>query len=214
MVSAESGGRLITWEVSTYKLIYLVSETDGEIHHLIVHSNNRQFIVFSRAPTSSQTTCTCRLFATDEILFQFTYKAPDGPIFYKDGILTMDESVLVVAAMGESNVSSNELDQKAATEYFLKLFDSQNGMHLYDIALRYSNFRPFSSMVRLQADYAHQHFVAVIDDDKGNILDVHKRSGEFIHNIGLTNAWPAAACKQPAFVQRCLKSLLRLMNQN
>jgi hypothetical protein len=183
MVSAESGGRLITWEVSTGKLIYLVSQDEGEIQHIFAHSNNKQFFVLSKPLTSCMTTCTCRSFSVDEILYHFTYKAPDGPTFYKDGILTMDESVLVVAAAAECSSSSNELDQKAATEYYLQLFNSENGMHLNDIALRYNSFRPFSNIVHLKADYSHQQFVAVIDDEKGNIIDVNKRSGKFLKHL-------------------------------
>jgi hypothetical protein len=183
MVSAESGGRLITWEVSTSKLIYLVSQAEGEIQQIFAHSNNKQFFVFSRPLTGCITTCTCRLFSSDDILYQFTYRAPDGPTFYKDGILTMDESVLVVAAVADGSSSSNDLDQTAATEYYLQLFNSQNGLHLNDITLRYNSFRPFNNIVHLKADSSHQQFVALIDDEKGNIIDVNRRSGESVQSF-------------------------------
>jgi len=179
MVSAESGGRLSTWEVASVKLIYSVlQQPNGEILQVILLSNNKQFIVLSRAATSSTTTCTGRLLSSDDVVYQFEYKAPLGALFCKVGVLTKDEKNLVVAAMDAESATPIDSDQKPGTEYRLQLFNAYSGLHQCDITLRYSNFRPFSRLVALRADFDNQQFIAVIDDYKGNILDVNKRTGD------------------------------------
>src|SRR5258706_608858 len=101
MVSCETGGRLSTCDVKTGKLLYTnTQQGDDEIQHFILHSNSQQVIVFSRPPKRCTTTCTCRSIESEEdVLYQFQYETLGGATCFKDGILTNDETGLIVASV-------------------------------------------------------------------------------------------------------------------
>ena len=171
MVSSESGGRLSTWHVATAKLLHTVSHQDHEVHQIIIDANCMQYLTLSRSSTSNKTTCTRRLISSNDIVYQFSYEAPDGMAFYKDAVLTKDEATLVVTA------SFNDVVHTQTGDYRLKLYNLRTGAHQHDVLLRYANFRPFSSLVTLNSNSSLRQLIGVIDDEKGTILDVRKRSG-------------------------------------
>lgn len=106
--------------------------------------------------------------------------------------MTYDESCVVVAVVQTatnddlSGASSSGGVSVSGTDWKLEVYDSETGKCRHDVSLRNAtsagsgNGRcPFNRMVALKSQHENfqQQLIAVIDNDRGSIMDVRRRPG-------------------------------------
>lgn len=100
------------------------------------------------------------------------FKVPGGDIVYefeleghkkfKSAALTCDGLTLILPTVNKANESN-----------ILSIYHAKTGTHLNKISLKYSNYQEFHSLVSMPTE---PHQVGIIDNDKGVIFDIRKKS--------------------------------------
>ncbi|CAG5115605.1 unnamed protein product [Candidula unifasciata] len=152
VISAESP-KLLVWLVSKSTP---VSETSvGDIQHIIMCENDTKAIVNTlMSIDKAQCMCVTIPGCHVEYVFEYAIKKYRQPVLTKEGFFlavpTHDKSGDVVG-----------------------VYHGRTGVRLYSLQLKYHNYTDYSHLVAMPHD---SNLIAVIDGDKGNILDLRKKA--------------------------------------
>ncbi len=172
LVSAESGNVLI-WDVDRESV--LKQDRQRDVQQLLLTDEDKKCIAISKAGLN-QYTCVCRSIPEGEIVYQFEYNAK----VFRNAVVTADGLFLVVSAIGSKKDAE-----------LLKLFHAKTGTHVYDMTPKYHNYKNFSQIIAMPNEPNH---VALIDDEKGNIWDIKKKS--FVRSVNRWNGVCSSNGKQ------------------
>ena len=155
IISAESGF-VLYWDLSKEKVIY--REEQKNILQVMLYENETKSAVVSRLGVAPNVKALCitRTFPEGEVgcNFEFAYKN------FKNIILSPDEKMFV--AYGSEKFKDT-----------LYAFDAETGENLHKFLVKYQNFKDVSKIVPIP-DKPGQ--VALIDQDKANLIDVAKKA--------------------------------------
>ena len=151
VVSSESG-HIFIWDVGRGKVLH--SDPQKDVQQMFLWSKDKKVTVFSKL-SALRAKCVTRSVPEGETLFTFEYNMRK----FRNAVLTCDNTALIVSAF-----------EKAAE--ILSVFNTKNGNKLYDVPLKYNEYLELTHLVAMPHD---PNQVAVIDQEKGNILDLKKK---------------------------------------
>lgn len=144
---------VVVWDVEKEKAIK--SEPQKDIQQLILCEDDSKFITVSKSALNKGT-CVCRTIPDGEEVFKFEYNLKT----FRAGVLTCDGLYIVLPGV-----------EKSADT--LKVFHARTGTHLFNVPLKFSSYKEINRLVAMPHD---PNQVAIIDSEKGNILDLKKKS--------------------------------------
>ncbi|XP_064648000.1 NACHT and WD repeat domain-containing protein 2-like [Lineus longissimus] len=154
VVSAESGNVLI-WDVEKEKMIKMDPQKD--VLMLLLTEEDQKYIAVSKAgPLKACVMCRSVPQGEQVYTYEYLYKGRfKSPVISKDGIY------LVVPA-----------NEKKGAD-ILSLYHAKTGTHMYNMSLKYANYLDYKFLVAMPDNANH---VAIIDEEKGNIWDIKKKT--------------------------------------
>ncbi|XP_071108697.1 NACHT and WD repeat domain-containing protein 2-like [Haliotis cracherodii] len=152
IISAESGS-LVFWDVEKEKAFKTVQL--GDVQMVQLNEEDTRVIAVAKS-AGGKGVCSCFSLPEAEEVYKFEYNVKK----YRQPVLTKDGLFLAVPASDKSG------DVVGA-------YHAKTGTHLYNLQLKYNNYIEYSHLVAMPHD---QNQIAVIDPDKGNILDLKKKT--------------------------------------
>ncbi|KAL8578633.1 hypothetical protein ACOMHN_007091 [Nucella lapillus] len=152
VLTAESSS-LLVWEMSKPSPVQQVSI--GDIQQILLTEEDTRVVVVSKGAMNKGSCCCLGLPDCQEV-YKFDYNFKN----FVPAVLTRDGHFLAVPASDKSGD-------------VLGVYHAKTGTLLYNLQLKYNNYRECRSVVAMQRD---PNQVAIIDDDKGNILDLKKKT--------------------------------------
>lgn len=152
VISAESP-KLLVWLMSKNTPVTDISV--GDIQHIIMCENDTKAIVNTRM-SIDKAQCMCLTIPGCHVEYVFEY----GIRKYRQPVLTKGGLYLAVPAFDKSGE-------------VIGVYHGRTGARLYSLQLKYNNYTEYSHLVAMPHD---SNLVAVIDGDKGNILDLKKKA--------------------------------------
>lgn len=159
VVAAESG-ELLYWDIRTKKVIF--KDRQEDIQQIFFYKNQTRCVVVSRSGSRGGFTAlvVSRSFPGGEIQWQFKY---EFAAFIK-----------VVMSSDEHNIISYDADKNKST---LNIFNMKTG-NLVNFTIKYPAFKEVLKLVALPDKPS---VVAMIDVDKGNLIDISQK--KFVKSI-------------------------------
>lgn len=152
VLSAESPS-LLVWEMG--KDMPVLSVSLGDIQQIMLNEDDTKAIVVSKLPGSKGKCCCLTMPSGTEVYkFEYSFKR------FVTATLTRDGLFLAVPACDKSGD-------------VLGVYHAKTGTLLYNLQLKYNNYREYTQVVAMPHD---PHQVALIDEEKGNILDLKKKT--------------------------------------
>lgn len=161
VISAESGNILL-WDVTKEKVIHQDAQKD--VQQILLTDNDAKYLTVSKV-AFNRCRCVCRELPSALQIYEFEYVMKK----YRDVVVTSDGLFLVVPTMDKSG------DR-------LGVYHTNTGTHMYDATPKFPRYRDFTRVVAMPKDPQQ---VALIDDEKGNVWDVKKKS--FVRSIARWN---------------------------
>ncbi|XP_050388645.1 NACHT and WD repeat domain-containing protein 2 [Patella vulgata] len=152
VISIESGNAVL-WELSQDTA--LTSLPIGDVQHILLYDGDSRVLALSKSPTGKGL-CVCFSIPDTEFIFKFEYNVKN----FRAPILTKDELNLAVPAMDKSGD-------------VIGVYHAKVGTLMYNLQLKYNNYKDYTHLVSLPHD---SQFIAVIDSEKANILDLKKKT--------------------------------------
>ncbi|KAL8615116.1 hypothetical protein ACOMHN_054485 [Nucella lapillus] len=144
---------LVVWEMR--KDTPLTQLSVGDIQQILLNEEDTKAIVVAKTSTNKGCCCCVTLPACKEVYkFEYHFKR------FVPVVLTHDGLFLAVPAADKSGD-------------VIGVFHAKTGTLLYNLQLKYANYRECHSVVAMQHD---PNQVAIIDEEKGNILDLKKKT--------------------------------------
>lgn len=162
VVSAESGNVLI-WCVQEAKVLH--SDAQRDVQQIILTDRDKRVIVFSKL-NSETAKCVCRAMPTGEVSYEFEFQFAGS---YKNAVITSDGAHLVVPCVDRKRTVPCDM---------LQVYHGRTGSAQYEIQHAYPDYKDFTHLVAMQKD---AHLIALIDEEKGNIIDLKKKS--FVRSV-------------------------------
>ncbi|XP_076470740.1 NACHT and WD repeat domain-containing protein 2-like [Babylonia areolata] len=157
VLTAESSN-LVVWEMSRTSPVKTVPL--GDIQQILLTDEDTRVLVIGKgaAPANNNNKgwCCCLTLPDCQELYRFDYNFAR----FVPAVLTRDGHFLAVPGADKSGD-------------VLGVYHAKSGSLLYNLQLKYNNYRECRSVVAMQRD---PNQVAIIDDDKGNILDLKKKT--------------------------------------
>ena len=152
VLTAESPS-LLVWEMSKDSPVQQVSL--GDIQQVMLNEEDTKAVVVSKS-ASNKGSCSCLSLPDCKEIYKFEYNFKR----FVPAVLTRDGLFLAVPASDKSGD-------------VIAVYHAKTGTLLYNLQLKYANYRECRSVVAMHND---PNQVAIIDDDKGNILDLKKKT--------------------------------------
>ena len=152
VVAAETAN-IVIWDVSKDVVIKTVVQKNTQ--KLIRNENDTRIIAIAKIE-AMKGGCTCFSLPEGEQIYKFEF----GLRVYKDGVVTSDGSYLAIPAMDKSGD-------------VIGVYQAKGGEHLYNLQLKYNTYKPMVKLIAMPND---SHQVALIDEEKGNVLDLKKKT--------------------------------------
>ena len=152
VISAESGNVML-WDVSKEKVIH--QDVQKDVQQLLLTDGDAKYLTVSKV-AFNRCRCVCRELPSALQIYEFEFLIKR----YRDLVVTSDGLFLVVLTTDKTG------DR-------ISVYHNNTGTHMYDAALKYARNRDVARIVAMPRD-AQQ--VALIDDEKGNVWDVKKKS--------------------------------------
>ncbi|KAJ8313494.1 hypothetical protein KUTeg_008055 [Tegillarca granosa] len=152
-VAAAETGNLLIWEVTQENPSKKIAHRD--IQMLILNEEDTRVIVLSKA-AFNKGHCEAYSFPEGESVYKFEYAMKK----YKDGIITSDGSFLAVPACDKSGD-------------IIGVYHAKSGTHLYNLQLKYNNYKELTNIRAMPHD---PNQIVVVDEEKGNVLDLKKKT--------------------------------------
>ena len=152
VITAESP-LLLVWDMGKANIVQQV--TVGDIQQVLLHEEDTQALVLAKVDNDKASCCCMALPACTEVYkFEYTLKR------FVAAVLTRGGHFLAVPGTDKSGD-------------VIGVHHAKTGTLLYKLQLKYPNYREYLSVVAMPHD---PNQVAVIDDEKGNILDLKKKT--------------------------------------
>ena len=152
VVAAETAN-IVIWDVSKDATVKSIPHRDTQ--RLIRNENDTRVIAVAKMGLS-RGCCGCYSLPEGEQVYKFEF----GLSIYKNGVVTCDGSYLAIPAVDKSGD-------------VIGVYHARSGTHLYNLQLKYSTYKPLIKLIAMPHD---PNQVALIDEDKGNILDLKKKT--------------------------------------
>ncbi|WAQ94112.1 NWD2-like protein, partial [Mya arenaria] len=152
-VCAAETANIVIWDVSKDAAIKTLPLRDTQ--KLIRNENDTRIIAIAKQGINKGT-CACYSLPEGDQIYKFEF----GVSVYKDGVVTCDGSFLALPAVDKSGD-------------VIGVYHAKTGTHLYNLQLKYSTYKPMIKLIPMPHD---PNQVALIDEDKGNILDLKKKT--------------------------------------
>lgn len=152
VISAESP-KLIIWYIP--KDTPMLEVSIGEIQHVMTYDNDNKVLVTAEV-AADRALCVCLTVPAGQEQFRFEYgiKRHRNPVITKEGLF------LAVPAFDKSGD-------------IVGVYNAKTGTRLYNLQLKYQNYIEYSHIIAMPHD---SNLIAVIDSEKGNILDLKKKA--------------------------------------
>ncbi|KAK3802261.1 hypothetical protein RRG08_004547, partial [Elysia crispata] len=152
VVSAESP-KVLIWELSNDTP--MVELTAGDVQQVLLCEEDTKCIVGSSLP-AGKAQCFCFTVPEGQEVYKFEYNVKK----YRSPVITKDCIFLAVPAAEKSGD-------------VVSVYHAKTGARMYNIHLKYQNYIEYSHLVAMPHD---SNWIAVIDPEKGNILDLKKKA--------------------------------------
>lgn len=152
-VCAVETKNIVIWDVSQDPAIKTISQVGTK--KLIRNEDDTKLIAISET-TPGKGCCACYTLPEGDQVYKFEF----GLRVYKDGVITCDGSLLAIPAIDKSGD-------------VIGVYQAKTGHHMYNLQLKYNTYKPMIKLVAMPHD---PNQVALIDEDKGNILDLKKKT--------------------------------------
>ncbi|XP_069111532.1 NACHT and WD repeat domain-containing protein 2-like [Argopecten irradians] len=152
-VAAAETGKLLIWEVSQESASKVIQHKD--IQQLLLNEGDTRVITLAKEGFNKGKVVTYT-FPEGEPVYTFEYNLR----VMKPGVLTIDGSFFAVLATDK-------------TGDVLGVYHAKSGTHLYNLGLKYNNYKPVQSMRAMRHD---PHQVVLVDEEKGNVIDLKKKT--------------------------------------
>ena len=157
-VCAAETSNIVIWDVSKDAAIKTIPQR--ETQRLISNEFDTRLIAIAKTAGTEQGLfkgiCSCFSLPEGDQIYRFEY----GLRQYKSGVVTCDGSFLALPGVDKSGD-------------ILGVYHAKTGTHLYNLQLKYSNYKPIVKIIAMPHD---PNQIALIDEDKGNILDLKKKT--------------------------------------
>ena len=165
VVSSESN-KIVLWDLDEMKVTFVSEPIPSHIQvkQLTFHNSDINFLC-SSIDTNTKTVSIV------------SYAIPDGEALYKIefGLKNVADYKNFVITTDEMHIVAFRNDKKIDS---LSVFKSEDGSLVHSVKLQYANY---INMFFLVPMVAHPHYVAVIDAEKGNIMNIKEK--KFIRSI-------------------------------
>ncbi|XP_012943969.1 NACHT and WD repeat domain-containing protein 2 [Aplysia californica] len=153
VVSAESP-KLLIWDISKEEAP-LVEYSVGDIQSIVLTEEDTKVVVAAKLP-GGKGQCVCLTVPEGQEVYKFEYvvKKFRNPVITKEGLYL---------AVPSSDKSGDVIG----------VYHAKTGARMYNLQLKYQNYVEYTHLVAMPHDPT---WVAVVDPDKGNILDLKKKA--------------------------------------
>lgn len=177
--SSESN-RLVIWDLEERKPTYVSSSQSNNVHikQLQFHQSEINVMCATLDTTTKQVTLTNYILPDGEVVYAIEYSLKQGSD-YKNFAVSSDDTYLVVFRNDKKNDC-------------LAIHLAADGSHVHNVKLQYPNYTSdFTQMVPM---HKNPHYIALIDADKGNLINVKDK--KFVRSI---QKWNGRATKDDKF---------------
>lgn len=164
--SAESN-RLIIWDLDEIKVTFASSpeSPNAQIRQLLFHNAEINILCASVDNVTKAVTITNYGIPDGEIVYKIEYSLKN-PSDFKNCIVTSDEAYIVIFR------NDKKVDM-------LGIYKADDGTLLHNVKLQYQNY--ISDAFFLVAMCKHENQIAIIDTEKGNIINIKEK--KFIRSV-------------------------------
>lgn len=166
-VAAAETGKLVIWEVTQETAGKSIQQKD--IQQLLLNEDDTRVIAIGTI-AFNKGHCVAYSFPECESVYTFEYNIKK----FKKGALTMDGSFLAVPGSDKSGD-------------VLGVYHAKTGTHLYNLQLKYGDYKELTALRAMPHD---PNQIVVVDDFKGNILDLKRKT--LVRSV---NRWNGMAMK-------------------
>lgn len=166
-VAAAETGKLVIWEVGQEAASKSIMQKD--IKQLMLNEDDTRVIAVGTL-AFNKGNCVAYSFPEGESVYSFEFNIKK----FKKGVLTIDGSFLAVPATDKSGD-------------VLGVYHAKTGTHLYNLQLKYSDYKELTCLRAMPHD---PNQIVVVDEFKGNILDLKRKT-----LIRSTNRWNGMALR-------------------
>ncbi|KAL3831256.1 hypothetical protein ACJMK2_023030 [Sinanodonta woodiana] len=153
-VAAAETANVVIWEVSKETAIKTIPQRD--VQQILLNESDTRLLAFSKT-LGQKGVCVCYSVPEGEQVFKFEFGLKNQ---FKKAALTTDGLMLAVPSTDKSGD-------------VLGVYQAKAGTCLYNLQLKYSNYKPLIKVLAMPHD---PHQVAIVDEEKGNILDLKKKT--------------------------------------
>ena len=157
VVSAESGNILI-WSVADSKVLH--SDSQRDVQQIILTDHDKRCVVLSKLNASTGK-CVCRAMPAGDVIYEFEFQFAGT---FKKAVMTSDGAHLVVPAVNRTRTYPMDV---------VSVYHGRTGNFQYEVQHNYTDYLNYTHIVAMQKD---AHLVALIDEEKGNFIDLKKKT--------------------------------------
>ncbi|XP_060597437.1 NACHT and WD repeat domain-containing protein 2-like [Ruditapes philippinarum] len=154
-VCASETANIVMWDVSKDAAVKVKTLPQIDTQKLIRNEFDTRIIAIGKLGDTKGSVVCYSLPEGDQI-----YKFEYGLRVFKNGIITCDGSFLALPAVDKSGD-------------VIGVYHAKTGTHFYNFQLKYATYKPLIKLIPMPHD---PNQVALIDEDKGNILDLKKKT--------------------------------------
>ena len=164
--SSESN-RLVIWDVDEKKATYVSSSQSSIVHikQLQFHQSEVNVLCATMDTNTKNVTITNYTIPDGEEVYKIEYSLKNN-IEYKNFTVTSDDQYLVFFRNDKKNDS-------------LAVYMAADGSHLHNVKLQYLNY--VADFIQLIPMHKNPHYVAIIDADKGNVINCKEK--KFVRSV-------------------------------
>ncbi|CAL1545368.1 unnamed protein product [Lymnaea stagnalis] len=152
VVSAESP-KLLIWDLTKDTPLFEVSI--GDVQQVILCEDDTKVVAVSKLP-GGKAQCICLTVPEGQEVYKFEYTIQN----YRHPVITHEGIYLAVPATDKSGD-------------VIGVYHAKTGARMYNLQLKYQNYLEYTHVMSMPHD---PNLVAVIDPEKGNILDLKKKA--------------------------------------
>lgn len=152
-VCAAETANIVIWDVSKDAAMKTLPQRDTQ--KLIRNENDSRIIAIAKMG-DTKGCCACYSLPEGDQIYKFEF----GLRVYRDGVVTCDGSFLAIPAVDKSGD-------------VIAVYQAKSGTQMYNLQLKYNTYKPMIKLIPMPHD---PNQVALIDEDKGNVLDLKKKT--------------------------------------
>ncbi|KAL5006957.1 hypothetical protein ScPMuIL_015763 [Solemya velum] len=153
-IAAAETANIAIWDLKKEALSTTIPQKD--IQQLILNDDDTKVIALSKLD-QNKGFCACYALPSGQQIYKFEFGLMRK---FKQAVVTRDGSFLAIPALDKSGD-------------VLGVYHARNGTHLYNLQLKYNNYKELVHLVYMPHD---PNQIAVVDEEKSNVLDLKKRT--------------------------------------